>query len=93
MYGIVVSARAKKALKKYRKSGTFPISKFDRAVECLRRGEALPATYKDHALHGNLAVFREFHIASDLLVHYERNDKLRIITIVKVGTHGELFGE
>lgn len=92
MYGIVVSSRAKKALRRYRKSGKFPVKKFDQAIECLRHGEPLPVALEDHALHGDLDAFREFHVAADLLVQYRQDDLRRMITIVKVGTHAELFG-
>jgi len=92
MYGVVLSSRAKRSLKKYRKSGMFPIKKYDSAIEHLREGKTLPSSFADHALHGALSSFREFHIAADLLVQYERDDELRVITIMKVGTHTELFG-
>jgi len=92
MYGIVLSSRAKRALRKYRRSGTFPVKKYDQAIECLRKGEAPPRNFEDHALSGEMASFREFHIAADLLVQYERDDDLLVVTIIKVGTHAELFG-
>lgn len=93
MYRIVLSTRAKKALRKYRTSGTFPLKKFDRAIECLRRGAPLPAAFKDHSLLGDLAAFRELHVAADLLVQYERDEVLHLITLVKIGTHSALFGD
>ncbi len=92
MYRILVSSRAKKALRRLRKSGAFPLEKFDAAIECLRMGGSLPANLRDHALHGDLASFREFHVGVDLLVQYRREDLARVITLVRVGTHSELFG-
>jgi len=92
MYGIALTSRAKRSLKRYRKSGMFPVKKYDTAIEYLREGKALPSNFADHALHGQLTAFREFHIATDLLVQYERDDELRVVTVMKVGTHAELFG-
>ena len=92
MYVIVFTSRAKRALKKYGKSGSFPKERYQSALECLHARNRLPASYDDHALSGELAKYREFHIAYDLLVQYERDDDLRIVTIYRIGTHSELFG-
>ncbi|MEK7107244.1 MAG: type II toxin-antitoxin system YafQ family toxin [Patescibacteria group bacterium] len=92
MYILAFATRAKKSLRKYHHSGSFPLAKFEKALYCLRRGEPLPVFYADHALHGELSVYREFHLADDLLVQYKRNEDLRVITIAKIGTHSELFG-
>lgn len=92
MYGLVRSSRAKKAFRKYEKSGWFPLAKFKVAVAHLRAGTPLPAAFLDHQLKGSLSMFREFHLAQDLLVQYIRDDKTRVVTITDVGTHDDLFG-
>lgn len=92
MYAIVLSTRAKKMLRKYRKSGSFPHGKFKIALAYLRSGEILPPAFLDHQLKGLLAIFRELHLAGDMLVQYKRNDALRVVTIIKIGTHAEVFG-
>jgi len=92
MYAVVASARAKRSLKRLRISGTFPLQKYNKAVEYLRKGVVLPPSYKDHKLHGDMMAYREFHLSYDLLVRYKRNDQLHVLTIMQVGTHAELFG-
>lgn len=92
MFAVVVSSRAKRSLKKYRRNGTLPVEKYDKAIDHLRAGESLPVSYRDHTLHSNLAVYREFHLGYDLLVQYKCNENLRVVTITSVGTHDELFG-
>lgn len=56
-------------------------------------GTSLPPRFHDHRLQGALADSRECHIGFDLLVQYKRNETLRVVTIQRVGTHPELFGE
>ena len=90
---IVFSARADKALRKYRKSGRFPHEKFQTALTHLRAGKPLPQSFRDHQLKGDLSIFRELHLADDVLVQYRRNDELRVVVVDKIGTHTELFGE
>jgi len=92
MYTLAFATRAKKSMRKYQRSGSFPLAKFKDALEHLRSGRSLPVFYGDHGLHGSLSMYREFHIAADILVQYERDDIERIITISKIGTHSELFG-
>ncbi len=93
MYGIVVASRANKALRRHARSGIFPVEKFGIAMHHLRSGEPIPLSYQDHTLKGALSGYREFHLAADLLVQYKRNEKNRVITISKIGSHTELFGE
>jgi len=93
MFEIIFTVRAKKALLKYGRSGSFPKKKFRRVMNLLRAGNALPQSLQDHQLKGNLSDFREFHLASDILVRYERDEAVFLITISKIGTHAELFGE
>ena len=92
MYAIVLAAPAKRSLRKYQKSGSFPQDKFKLALSCLREGKPLPTEYNDHALKGELSAFREFHLGYDLLVEYKRREDLRIVAISRIGTHTELFG-
>ena len=92
MYLVVISSRARKSLRKYEHSGVFPRGKFRQALLHLRENGFLPVSYRDHQLHGELSTYREFHIASDVLVQYEHDEKLMVITITDVGTHTEFFG-
>ena len=92
MYRVAFTTRARKSLTKCVRSGVFPQIKFRQAISCLEKGQSLPLTFKDHALKGSLEGYREFHLAQDLLVQYERDEALLLVTIYKIGTHAELFG-
>ncbi|MDO8521875.1 MAG: type II toxin-antitoxin system YafQ family toxin [bacterium] len=92
MYLVILSSGARKSLRRYKRSGSFPKDKFRQALLHLRNEESLPVSFGDHVLHGELSIYREFHIANNLLVQYKRNEELRVITIAKIGTHSELFG-
>lgn len=93
MYQIIYSQGARKALKRLRMSGSFPNAIFKELLTLFMCGRSLPIHFKDHALHGNLSTNRECHIGFNLLVVYERDDDQMAVTISKVGTHGEIFGE
>lgn len=60
-------------------------------IEVLANGQTLPEKYKDHLLKGNWKDYRECHIKPDLLLIYKlENDELTL-TLVRTGSHSELF--
>lgn len=92
MYTLAFSARFTKSFRKKCRSGRFPLKRFEEALANIQDGKPLPSNFHDHALTGELAWYREFHLDYDLLVQYHRNDTERIVTFSKIGTHSELFG-
>jgi mRNA interferase YafQ len=57
----------------------------------LANDEALPIKYQDHVLKGNWKGYRECHIKSDVLLIYKlENDELTL-TLVRTGSHSDLF--
>lgn len=92
-YRVKLSSSARRSLKKLGRSGTFNPSVFDKILHCFEKGESLPTHFKDHALQGNFAGSRECHLGFNLLLIYERDEAVQIITISDIGTHGDLFGE
>ena len=60
-------------------------------IEKLSNGEVLEQKYNDHKLKGNYSEYRECHIKPDLLLIYQRQEKILILTCISVGSHSELF--
>ncbi|WP_304418120.1 type II toxin-antitoxin system YafQ family toxin, partial [uncultured Helicobacter sp.] len=46
---------------------------------------------KDHALKGEYIGFRECHIKPDLLLIYQKDKHILILTCIDVGSHSKLF--
>ena len=61
------------------------------AIELLGAGADLPATFKDHALAGDWAHRREFHIGDDDLIIYVRKKRADEVVFHRAGTHKRLF--
>jgi mRNA interferase YafQ len=51
----------------------------------------LPAKYKNHRLKGNFQGLYECHISPDWLLIYAKNDIIRLIKLIRTGTHFDLF--
>ncbi|MBT8421426.1 MAG: type II toxin-antitoxin system YafQ family toxin [Gammaproteobacteria bacterium] len=60
-------------------------------VDLLARDASLPAQFKKHALKGEWAQHRECHLRPDLLLIYRKLDE-DALTLVRLGSHSELFG-
>ena len=61
-------------------------------IHLLKCGESLPAQYRDHALKGDFVGARECHIQPDWLLIYEVDDGELVLTLVRTGSHAQLFG-
>ena len=59
-------------------------------VSALAMGEQLDPLHRDHSLWGNWRGHRECHLAPDLLLLYFLRDN--VLTLVRLGSHAELFG-
>ena len=55
-------------------------------------GEPLPDKNKDHALSGDWVGHRECHIQPDWLLVYRVEENVLVLTLVRTGTHADLFG-
>ncbi len=60
-------------------------------VTDLANGKSLNKKYKDHKLTGQLKEFRECHLAPDILLIYQIDDNVLILTLVSIGNHSKLF--
>ena len=53
--------------------------------------EELKQLYDDHALHGNWSSHRELHIEPDWLLIYRLYDDVLVLSLVRTGSHSDLF--
>jgi mRNA interferase YafQ len=60
-------------------------------IDTLLAEKTLGSKYKDHALSGDYAGFRECHILPDWLLIYHVDHKILILTASRTGTHADLF--
>ena len=90
-YEVIKTKRFKTAYKRVSQLPGFKKTTFGKAVRTLAEGKSLEAKYRDHSLKGKLASFRECHLAPDILLLYQVDDGLLILSLVSIGNHGQLF--
>ena len=90
MFELELTRQYLKDLKLPRKRG-LDESKLNAVILKLISGEELPKKNRDHSLSGSYEGFRECHISPDWLLIYSRDVTVKIITLVRTGTHSDLF--
>ncbi|NLV22006.1 MAG: type II toxin-antitoxin system YafQ family toxin [Syntrophomonadaceae bacterium] len=68
------------------------IDLLEKVIELLAMGTPLPEKNQDHALSENWIGHRECHILPDWLLVYRIEDDVLVLTLVRTGTHSDLFG-
>lgn len=89
-YELELTHQYLKDLKLARKRG-LDENKLNEIILKLIQGEELPLKNRDHFLTGNYKGFRECHISPDWLLIYSRDITIKIVTLVRTGTHSDLF--
>ncbi len=90
MYTVKFTSSFRKGYKLMKKRG-LDLSLLDNVIETLRSGETLDPKYKDHMLKGEFDGFHECHIKPDWLLIYLIEDDILTLTLVKTGSHSDLF--
>ncbi|MDR2204873.1 MAG: type II toxin-antitoxin system YafQ family toxin [Flavobacteriaceae bacterium] len=90
MYSIDIKNSFKKDYKLALKRG-LDEDKLEEALKLLRKDGKLPAKYKPHVLKGRYKGLWECHIQSDWLLIWDQQDTIRLITLIRTGTHSDLF--
>lgn len=60
-------------------------------IDKLANDEPLDDVYRDHALSGDYIGFRECHVKADWVLVYRKNAELLTLTLLRTGTHSDIF--
>ena len=90
MYALEFTKQYLRDLKLSRKR-SLDEEKLNQVIKILISGEKLPEQYKDHSLTGTFKGLSECHISPDWLLIYSKNKTIKLITLIRTGTHSDLF--
>jgi mRNA interferase YafQ len=65
--------------------------KLNSVIKILITGEKLPSHNKDHNLTGIYKGLNECHVSPDWLLIYSKNITIKLITLIRTGTHSDLY--
>ena len=89
-YAVKHSKAFKKELKKL-KNDSQALAELEFIIDKLANDEILAPKYKDHQLTGDLKAYRECHIRPNLLLIYEKQEDILLLTCINLGSHSKLF--
>ncbi len=89
-YEIVASRKFEKELELCRRRG-FDMQKFAEVIDLLGEYGTLPDRYRPHKLSGNFSGYWECHIKPDWLLIWKKEESILTLTLVRTGTHSDLF--
>ncbi len=94
MYELAFSKSFKKSIKRLAQANDYKVvnERLEVIIEDIKQRKTLGLKYRDHALHGAWVGYRECHIRPDVLLLYEIDDNMQMVTMVNIGSHSELFG-
>ena len=89
-YDLKYTSRFKKDFKQAKKQKK-DIEKLFDVIDRIANGEKLEAKWKDHALSGDYSGARECHIEPDWLLIYEVFEDTLVLSLLRTGSHSDLF--
>lgn len=90
MYTIEIDNKFKKEYKLAIKRG-LKIELLNDIILLLEKEGKIPDIFRPHKLKGEYLGLWECHIQSDWLLIWNQNETIRLITLVRTGTHSDLF--
>ena len=91
MYKLRYSRRFKKDFKKINKNPEFKPEKLVKILDLLVTKGALGNLYKNHKLKGIFQDCFDCHIQPDVLLIYKIYPKNKVISLLRIGSHSDLF--
>ncbi len=93
MFELFYSSQFKRDAKRIKKRSKTDFKELSRFLEILKTGgvAAVPEKNYPHPLHGNFKGYLEAHIKPDLLIIWIEVKSDKQITLVRVGSHSDLF--
>ena len=90
MRAIERTVRFKRDYKRERKTDPSLDDLLIPVIELLAADQKLPERLRDHSLGGDWKGYRDCHLKSDLVLIYGKASN-KLLTLVRMGSHSELF--
>ena len=91
MFVLEYTGQFKKDYKKLKKQGA-DLSLLVKVLEQLEATGQVSEDYRPHTLSGDWAGFWECHIGPDWLLIYDTAESVRIVRLIRTGSHSTLLG-
>jgi mRNA interferase YafQ len=90
IFDISKTGQFKRDYKTIKKRG-YDISKLEMTLQYLMNDIQLPSSHKLHPLKGKYKNYLSCHIEPDWLLIFKKEPQRKLITLIRTGTHSDLF--
>lgn len=91
-YRVIFTKQFRRDLKRVKHSGKNElIEKIRHIIKLLKNNKELPASCRPHKLKGEFMNLEECHISPDWLLVYQRRKDILVITLLRTGSHTDIF--
>jgi mRNA interferase YafQ len=90
LFTLKQSNQFKKDLKLAKKRG-LKVDALEEIVTLLVTEKTLPPQFKTHKLKGKYEGLLECHIQPDWLLIWDQEDEIKLISLIRTGSHSDLF--
>lgn len=91
MYIVLRTKSFEKDLKKVSKNKNFKRGNLENTINILSEGKKIDSKYLNHKLHGELGDCSDLHVQNDLVLIYKKDEEIKLIALLKLGSHSNLF--
>jgi len=91
VYKLRYSKRFKKDFKRISRNPNFSVEKLGKILNLLVKKGRLGAEYGNHKLRGEFQDCHECHIEFNLLLIYKANKEMKLVSLLRIGSHSDLF--
>ena len=91
MFELEFTKRFLKDISKLKSNRDFRKEELEKVFLILKNGSVIPEKYKNHKLHGEMSGLYDLHVQSDIVLIYETELTVRLISLLRLGTHSDIF--
>ena len=91
IYEVTTTNRFNKEVTRCIKRG-YDMEELRNVIKLLSETGTVPKKYKPHKLKGDFSGTIECHVTPDWLLIYEKAEKIKLIRLIRTGTHADLYG-
>ncbi len=91
MYTVLRTKSFEKDLKKVSRHKDFKRKNLEDVIDILSSGKKIDSKYLNHKLHGDLGDCFDLHVQNDLVLIYKKDEGIKLIALLKLGSHSNLF--
>lgn len=91
MYIVLRTKSFEKDLKKVSRHKDFKRKNLEDIIDILSSEKNIDPKYLNHKLNGSMQEYFDLHVQNDLVLIYKKDEEIKLIALIRLGSHSNLF--